>query len=329
MVNPLHGKAAVITGGAGNIGSEIALAMARQGVRLVVNDTGTRRVRGVKRDSSMVDQVVAEIKEAGGTAIANYDSVADFDGAEDMINTCVKNYGRIDILVNCAGGIISTTGEESLEFWETNDEIWDGIMDVNLKGTFHMCRHAMAHMVKQNYGRIINCSSQSWLGAGADPGAYVAAKGGIISLTMSIGQQMLLDGYNITCNAIVPLSDQKLGRDGEYYKKMQWNSDQMAAGGRWDRLYKAGLINRQYYEALSIARPTTTPDHIPPIVLYLAADEKTNINGRVFGVSKGRISLYSEPTEIRCIYKDGVWTLDELVKAVPSALATGIIKARG
>jgi len=329
MANLLQGKSAVITGGAGNIGSEIALAMAGQGVKLVVNDTGTRRVRGIEKDTSMVDKVVAEIKDAGGTAIANYDSVADFAGAENIINTCVKNFGRIDILVNCAGGIISAQGEEKLEFWETTDEIWDGTMDVNLKGTFHMCRHALAHMVKQNYGRIINSSSQSWLGAGADPGAYVAAKAGIISLTTSIAQQMLLDGYNITCNAIAPLSDQKLGRDAEYYKKMQWNSDQMAAGGRWERLYKAGLINQAFYEQMSIARPTTTPDHIPPIVLYLAADETTNINGRVFGVSKGRISLYSEPTEIKNLYKEGVWTLDELVKLVPSTLASGVRRARG
>jgi NAD(P)-dependent dehydrogenase (short-subunit alcohol dehydrogenase family) len=328
MSNLLQGKAAVITGGAGNIGSEIALDMARQGVKLVVNDTGTRRIRGIEKDPSQVDRVVTEIKEAGGIAIANYDSVTDFVAAENIINTCVKNFGKIDILVNSAGGIISAAEEGMKEFWEINDEIWDGTMDVNLKGTFHMCRHALALMTKQNYGRIINFSSQSWLGAGADPGPYVAAKGGIVSLTMSIGQQMLLEGYNITCNAIAPLSDQKLGRDADYYKKMQ-GSDQMAAGGRWERLFKAGLINQQFYQEMAIARSITTPNHISPVVLYLAADETTNINGQVFGVSKGRIALYSEPTEIKGLYKEGVWTLDELVQLVPVTLTSGIRRARG
>jgi NAD(P)-dependent dehydrogenase (short-subunit alcohol dehydrogenase family) len=166
-------------------------------------------------------------------------------------------------------------------------------------------------MMKQGTGRIINFTSPSWLGVtGAD--AYTAAKGGVVSLTRGIASRMKLDGYKITCNAIAPIGATRLNQireNREMWRKM------------WGRFYRAGIIDRQVYEDTI---DPAAPEEIPPIVCYLATDQAKNISGRVFGATKGRIALYSEPEEIRGIYKDGIWTLEELMKLIPRTLARGL-----
>lgn len=305
MAGLLEGKCAVVTGGGRGQGREIALAMASRGVKVVVNDLGGA-VDGTGADRSPADEVVAKIKKAGGVALPNYDSVADFNAAENIINTCVNSFGKIDILVNCAG----IGGKRASSFWDTSKEDWDTVIAVNLNGTFNTCRHALAFMVKQKTGRIINFSSPAWLGNGAS--AYTASKGAVVSLTMGIAQTMAIGGYGITCNAIIPIADTRMsprrGREG------------------WERLYKAGLINRQIYEE-SCDPPG--PEHIPAIVLYLSTDEAANFNGQVLGASRGRVALYSWPTEIKGLYKNGVWTLEELLERIPRTLALDLRTARG
>ena len=305
MGNRLNGKNALITGAGRGQGREIALAMAREGARIIVNDLGGA-ADGTGADRSPADDVVSEIVKMGGTAFSNYGSVADFDAAASMVSDCVTKLGSIDILVNCAG----IGGKRAPHFWETAKQDWDTVIGVNLNGTFNTCRHALGFMVKQNTGRIINFSSPSWLGNGA--GAYTASKGGVVSLTMGIAQTMAVEGYHITCNALVPIADTRMtpkrGRDS------------------WQRLYNAGLITKQIFEE-SCDPPG--PEHIPAIVLYLATDEAANINGQVLGASRGRVALYSWPTEVKGLYKDGVWTLEELTRLVPGSLDRDIKKAAG
>ena len=305
MGNRLNGKNALITGAGRGQGREIALAMAREGARIIVNDLGGA-ADGTGADRSPADDVVFEIVKMGGTAFSNYGSVADFDAAASMVSDCVTKLGSIDILVNCAG----IGGKRAPHFWETAKQDWDTVIGVNLNGTFNTCRHALGFMVKQNAGRIINFSSPSWLGNGA--GAYTASKGGVVSLTMGIAQTMAVEGYHITCNALVPIADTRMtpkrGRDN------------------WQRLYSAGLITKQIFEE-SCDPPG--PEHIPAIVLYLATDEAANINGQVLGASRGRVALYSWPTEVKGLYKDGVWTLEELTRLVPGSLDRDIKKAAG
>ncbi len=305
MGNRLNGKNALITGAGRGQGREIALAMAREGARIIVNDLGGAS-DGTGADRSPADDVVSEIIGLGGTAFPNYGNVADFDAAASMVSDCVTKLGSIDILVNCAG----IGGKRAPHFWETAKQDWDTVIAVNLNGTFNACRHALGFMVKQNAGRIINFSSPSWLGNGA--GAYTASKGGVVSLTMGIAQTMAVEGYHITCNALVPIADTRMtpkrGRDN------------------WQRLYNAGLITKQIFEE-SCDPPG--PEHIPAIVLYLATDEAANINGQVLGASRGRVALYSWPTEVTGLYKDGVWTLEELTRLVPGSLDRDIKKAAG
>ena len=160
-----------------------------------------------------------------------------------MVDACIREFGRIDVLVNCA--TIARGGQ----LWETSEEDSDLVLAVTLKGTLNTCHHALLAMMKQGTGRIINFASPSWLGVtGAD--AYTAAKGGVVSLTRGIASRMKLDGYKITCNAIAPIARTRLTRMGD--RTM------------WDRSFQAGIIDRQIYED-SVDPPA--PEEIPPIVL--------------------------------------------------------------
>ncbi len=299
MTKLLEGKCAVIAGGGRGIGKEIALAMARYGAKVVVNDFGTE-LNGSNPNPAPAVEVVAEIRKTGGTAVSSFASVADFEASKGIINTCIQNFGRIDMLVNCA--TIARGGQ----LWETSEEDSDAVLAVTLKGTLNTCIHALVAMMKQRTGRIINFTSPSWLGVtGAD--AYTAAKGAVVSLTRGIASRMKLEGYKITCNAIAPIARTRLTRD--------------EATDMWDSLHQKGLIDQQTYED---SVDPTSPEEIPPIVLYLATDQAENISGKVFGATRGRIALYSEPQEIRGIYKDGVWTLEELMKLIPKSLGRGL-----
>ena len=305
MSGLLEGKCAVITGAGRGQGREIALAMAKEGVKVVVNDLGGA-VDGTGADRGPADEVTEEIKQAGGEAVASYDSVADFDAAERIVNTCVDSFGRIDILVNCAG-----IGSPSrVPFWESPKEAWDALIEVNLTGTFNTCRHASGHMVKQGKGRIINFSSPAWLGMVA--GGYAASKGGVVSLTTALSQLFEIDGYDITCNSLIPIADTRM-------------SPRRGAAAH-TRQYEAGLLGRQLYEE-SVDPPEA--EHIPGIVLYLSTDEAAGVNGQVIGASRGRVALYSRPKEVKGLYKDGVWTLAELVKRFPNTLGQDLPKTVG
>jgi len=304
MSKLLEGKCAVIAGGGRGLGREVALAMSHHGAKVVVNDFGTD-LDGSNPNPGPADEVVAEIRKAGGIAVASFASVADVADAKKIINTCIQEFGKIDILVNCA--TIARMGQ----IWESSEEDSDAVLAVTLKGTINTCQHALIAMMKQGTGRIINFTSPSWLGlTGAD--AYTAAKGGVVSLTRGIASRMKLDGYKITCNAIAPIGATRLNQmreNREMWRKM------------WGRFYRAGIIDRQVYEDTI---DPAAPEEIPPIVCYLATDQAKNISGRVFGATKGRIALYSEPEEIRGIYKDGIWTLEELMKLIPRTLARGL-----
>ncbi len=289
MIGLLESKCAVVTGAGRGIGREVALAFARNGAKVVVNDTGTE-LNGTGLDRTPAEQVAAEIRKDGGMAIANFASVADFTAAGEIVNACIHELGRIDVLVNCA--TIARGGQ----LWETSEEDSDAVLAVTLKGTMNTCHHGLRAMMNQGTGRIINFASPSWLGVtGAD--AYTAANGAVVSLTRGIASRMKLDGYSITCNAIAPIARTRLTRMGDH--------------STWDRSVRAGIIDQQIYE--DSVEPAG-PEQIPPIVLYLATDQAANVSGRVFGASRGRVALYSEPQEEAGIYKDGIWTLEELMQ---------------
>ena len=299
----LKGRNAVVTGAGRGIGREIALALAAEGARVLVNDPGVSR-DGSGRDVSPADEVVAEIKKGGGAAIANYESVTDFAAAERIIKSCIDNFSRIDIVVNPAGVL-----RDRMIFNMSEDE-WDMVISVHLKGTFNMCRHACVPMRAQRYGRIINVASTAWLGSTGQAN-YAAAKGGIVSFTRTLALD--LGRYGITCNSICPTASTRMTMN-----------DEVKAGFKMKM--ETGAITKERYEELM---DMPGPEFVPPAVVYLASDEAANINGQVIRATGGQVGIYSEPVMAKSIHKDykklGPWTVDELIDIVPKTLLVGYV----
>lgn len=300
MGENLKGRNAVVTGAAGGIGREVCLALAAEGANLVANDIGAER-DGSGSGKAPVDKVVDEIKEQGGKAIANYNSVVDFNAAEQLIKSCVDTYGRIDILVNCHGNL------RDRMIWNMTEDEWDSVMFVHLKGTFNTCRHACVLMREQRYGRIINVTSDAWRGTMGHVN-YGAVKGGIVSLTRSIAREM--GRYGVTANCFAPVAATRMTLNDEVVK------------GTWKRVEAGVMTKEQAEQVLNMPGP----EFIPPVIVYLATEQAANINGQVFHAEKGRIGIYSEPIEVRAIYKEeGNFTTDELIDIVPKSLLTSYI----
>jgi NAD(P)-dependent dehydrogenase (short-subunit alcohol dehydrogenase family) len=195
MEQILAGKVAVVTGGGGGIGGAVAIDMAAEGAKIVVNDFG-KDADG----SSAADKVVKQIQKAKGTAVANYDSVATMAGGENIIKTAISHFGRIDILVNTAG-----FGKAGL-FPEVSEEDWDLTFNVHLKGHFSCSKAAVKEMIKQKSGgRIINFSSNAGFAFVQVPFfdiSYATAKAGIVGFTAKLSAE--LKEYGITVNGIFP-----------------------------------------------------------------------------------------------------------------------------
>ena len=233
------GKVALVTGAGGGLGREYALALAAEGARVVVNDLGTTR-HGEGEQSKAADTVVAEIKDAGGEAVANYDSVADAAGAEAMVDAAYDEFGQLDIVINNAGILRDKT------LVKMEEDMWDAVMAVHLKGTFLVSRHAVRRMVKVgSEGRIINTSSYAGLKGNFGQTNYGAAKAGIAGFTRSLA----LEGqrYGITTNAIAPVAKTRMTED------IDMVPDEYGAGD------------------------------VVPLVLWLASDASADVTGRVFG----------------------------------------------
>ncbi len=193
----LKGRIAVITGSANGIGRAEAKAMAAQGARVLVNDIGTS-YDGSGFSTDPADRVVKEIRDAGGSAIANYDSVATEQGAESIIQAAIDTFGRIDILVNNAGLV-----KDPRDVSEIRTPDWEILLKTHLFGTFYCTRAACRFMKKQGYGKIINTSSHVGLGWKGFA-AYGAAKEGIAGFTRTVARDMA--EYGVNCNAIRPLA---------------------------------------------------------------------------------------------------------------------------
>src|SRR5579885_1890263 len=194
MGNRLAGKVAIVTGAGRGIGRAEALLLAQEGAAVVVNDLGGN-TDGTGHDGGPADQVVAEIKAAGGRAVANYANVAEMAGGESMVKTALDTFGRLDILVNNAGIL-----RDRMVFNMSEDE-WDDVVDVHLKGHFTTIKAAGVIFRQQRSGRIINTSSTSGLG-NMGQANYSAAKEGIVGFTRTVARD--LGRYGVRVNAIRP-----------------------------------------------------------------------------------------------------------------------------
>src|SRR5438132_2603246 len=191
----LDGKAAVVTGAGRGIGRAIAELLAAEGAAVVVNDLGGE-VDGRGAQASVADEVVAAIRARGGRAVASHESVADFQAAERIIRTAVREFGAIDVLVNNAGIL------RDRMLFNMSEEEWDAVIAVHLKGTFNCSRPSAVHMRQQRRGRIISISSTSGVYGNSGQANYGAAKDGIAAFTR-VGSRDL-GRYGITVNAVCP-----------------------------------------------------------------------------------------------------------------------------
>ena len=189
------GRVAVITGAGGGLGKTYALEMARRGAKVVVNDLGGKS-DGTGAGHSMADQVVEEIKKAGGEAVANYDSVSTPEGGEGIIQSALKAFGRVDVVVNNAGILRDKT------FLKLTPEELGIVIDVHLKGAFYVSQPAFRAMKENGYGRFIFTSSAAGILGNFGQTNYGAAKMGLVGL-MNV---LSVEGakYNIKCNTIAP-----------------------------------------------------------------------------------------------------------------------------
>jgi len=261
----LQGKVAVVTGSGRGVGRGIALALAREGARVVVNDVGCETDgRGSAPDPAT--QVVNEIKALGGDAAPNYDSVTSFSGAEQIVRTAVNAFGRIDILVNNAGILRDRT------LVKMSEEDFDAVLAVHLKGTWNCGRHAIPLMREQGFGRVINIVSSAGLRGNFGQSNYGAAKAGIMGLTLCWALECAK--YGITVNAMAPAGMTRM----------------------------IGMIPGMEGKE---PPPEMHPDLNGPLVAYLASDKAAHVNGQIFGRRGYGFTLFQQLRPLAIMYKPG------------------------
>ncbi|NUK05973.1 3-oxoacyl-ACP reductase [Streptomyces lunaelactis] len=267
MSLPLEGLSAIVTGAGRGLGRAEALELARLGASVVVNDYG-RPGRDGSGDASATpaEEVAAEIRAAGGSAVAHQGDVSDFGQARDLVGLAVSTYGKLDILVNNAGIL-----RDRMVF-SMSEEEWDSVIRVHLKGHFNTTHFASVHWRERSkaargpvYGRIVNTSSEAFLAGSAGQPNYAAAKGGIVGLTTSTA--LALSKYGVTANVICPRARTRMTQD-------------VFAG---------------FQEPEEGSLDALAPEHVAPLVGYLASPAAAKANGQLLVVHGGMVAVVERP----------------------------------
>jgi NAD(P)-dependent dehydrogenase (short-subunit alcohol dehydrogenase family) len=275
----LEGKVAVVTGAGRGIGRATAICLAANGAQVVVNDVGAA-VTGEGLDAGPAQQVVAEIAQANGQgrAVANTDSVADWDAAQRIVQTAIDTFGRIDIVVNNAGIL------RDRMFHYMSPEEWDAVIKVHLYGAFYVSRAAVTHFRKQESGCFVHITSTSGLIGSVGQVNYGAAKLGIAGLSRNIAMDMRR--YNIRSNCIGPHA--------------------------FSRMIET--VPGQSEAQLQARAEKTKPDHIAQLIAFLGTDAAKEVSGQIFGVRGNEVYLYNQPRPIRIMARSDGWSPEKLAE---------------
>jgi NAD(P)-dependent dehydrogenase (short-subunit alcohol dehydrogenase family) len=282
----LNGKIAVVTGAGRGIGKETALFLAKEGAKVIVNDLGgnTDGTGGTQ----IADEVVEEIKSAGGEAVANYDSVSDFAGGQNIFQTAIDAFGGMDILINNAGIL----RDKTLFNMEEND--WDQVIAVHLKGHFN-CTKPFASYIRETNRmdcRIINMSSVSGLYGNFGQTNYGAAKAGIAGFTRSLSFEMAK--YKCTVNTISPGAATRM------------TIDLIKAAGR----------------DVDVDDWKQGPQQLAPVITWLCCDEASDVTNQIIHVQNGTVGIMQQPAVIESFLSEELWSLDQLDRVIGDLVET-------
>ena len=265
-------KVVVVTGAGRGIGREMAILMAAHGAKVIVNDIGGDE-RGDGSDQVPAMEVVAEINEAGGIAVAHFGSVSSFEAAKDIVATAVSKFGRLDVVVNNAGIL------RDVIFHKMEENDWDSVINVHLKGSFNVSRAAATVFREQNSGCFVHMTSTSGLVGNFGQANYTAAKLGIVGLAKSIALDMAR--FNVRSNCISPFA--------------------------WTRMIGTIPIQDETQAARIEKLKQMTPSKIAPMAVYLASDEAAEVSGQIFAVRNNEIFLMSQSRPLRSVQRSEGW----------------------
>jgi NAD(P)-dependent dehydrogenase (short-subunit alcohol dehydrogenase family) len=272
-----QGKVVIVTGAGAGVGREIALAYARSGAKVVVNDIGVS-VHGEGGSEAPAAETARMIEEAGGEAVTDAHSVASWDGAQAIVQTAIDAFGRIDVVVNNAGILRDKI------FHKMTPQDWSGVIDVHLNGSFYVSRAAADHFRVQFSGAYVHITSTSGLIGNYGQANYSAAKLGICALSKSIALDMAR--FNVRSNCLAPFAWTRMTSD------MPAQTEQQKA--------RVELIKKM------------VPSKNAPLAVFLGSDEASDINGQIFAVRNNEIFLMSQSRPVRAIQRGDGWTLEML-----------------
>ncbi|MAU90203.1 MAG: 3-hydroxyacyl-CoA dehydrogenase [Gammaproteobacteria bacterium] len=284
-MSSLKDKVAIITGAGRGIGKESALFLAKEGVKVLVNDLGANP--DGSGEDKIADEVVEEITSLGGEALANYESVDSYEGGKNIFESALNEFGAVDILVNNAGILRDKT------LFNMDESDWDAIMAVHLKGHFN-CTQPFVRYIRETNRlncKIINMSSVSGLIGNFGQTNYGAAKAGIAGFSRSLSMEMAK--YKCSVNTISPGAATRL------------TIDLMKAAGREvdENDWKQG------------------PQQIAPVIAWLSSEEANEITNQIFHISQGNVGIMQQPAVIKSFKSEDIWDLDKLNMVMPDLIA--------
>lgn len=282
-----EGRVAIVTGAGRGIGREHALSLAYHGAKVVVNDLGGN-ADGTGADESPAQQVVNEIIEMGGEAIANGDSCSSWEGAQRMVNQAIETFGDLHVVVNNAGIL------RDVMFHRMSEAEWDAVIAVHLKGTFNVSRAAAPHFKAQGGGAFVHMTSTSGLIGNLGQANYAAAKLGIVALSKSIAMDMAK--FGVRSNAVAPFA--------------------------WTRMIDSIPAETPEQKKRVDGLKKLVPEKVAPFVVALCADAAKDVTGQVFGVRNNEIYLFSQPRPVRTAHRGEGWTPESVLEtALPTLRA--------
>ena len=285
MSKLMEGKAALVTGAGRGVGAEIAKMLGAHGAKVIVNDPGAA-ASGEGEDRAPALETVEAIREGGGEAQANFDSVADFAAAQGMIDQAIDCFGGIDVVVNNAGILRDAI------FHKMTEEDWDAVINVHLKGSFNTSRAAAARFRAQASGCFIHMTSTSGLVGNLGQANYAAAKLGIVGLSKSIALDM--ERFNVRSNCISPFA--------------------------WSRMIGSIPVNDEAQRARVEKLKQMTPDKIAAVAVALASERAAHVTGQIFAVRNNELFLMSQSRPLRGLQESAGWTPESVIEHAFPAL---------